>query len=100
MPDINLDLGYAWWNNLPMELILWVNSAVLDISPYTFAWLGVAFAIGFSVVGSAMGIYVCGSSILVRACQTNTLRTAVCACVLLRGVPSRPHESRRVISSA
>nr|XP_009616717.2 uncharacterized protein LOC104109194 [Nicotiana tomentosiformis] len=40
------------------------SRAMLQISPYTFAALGIAIAIGVSVLGAAWGIYITGSSLI------------------------------------
>ncbi|CAL5429114.1 unnamed protein product [Camellia sinensis] len=38
--------------------------AMLQISPYTFSAVGIAIAIGVSVLGAAWGIYITGSSLI------------------------------------
>ncbi|KAJ0777928.1 putative V-ATPase proteolipid subunit C-like domain, F/V-ATP synthase subunit C superfamily [Helianthus annuus] len=38
--------------------------AMLKISPYTFSAIGIAVAIGVSVLGAAWGIYITGSSLI------------------------------------
>jgi V-type H+-transporting ATPase proteolipid subunit len=48
---------------------------LLDISPYTFAVLGISSAFGFSVLGAAWGIFITGSSIMGAAVRTPRVRT-------------------------
>ncbi|GFZ08402.1 ATPase, F0/V0 complex, subunit C protein [Actinidia rufa] len=40
------------------------SRAMLQISPYTFAAIGIAIAIGVSVLGAAWGIFITGSSLI------------------------------------
>ncbi|CAL5359005.1 unnamed protein product [Camellia sinensis] len=40
------------------------SRAMLQISPYTFSALGIAIAIGVSVLGAAWGIFITGSSLI------------------------------------
>lgn len=48
---------------------------LLDISPFTFAVLGISSAFGFSVLGAAWGIFITGSSIMGAAVRTPRVRT-------------------------
>merc|ERR1712063_144971 len=47
----------------------------LDFSPYDYASVGTAFAIGFSVVGAAWGIFITGASLLGGAVKEPRIRT-------------------------
>ncbi|KAL9679116.1 hypothetical protein QQ045_016971 [Rhodiola kirilowii] len=40
------------------------SRALVQISPYTFASIGIAISIGVSVLGAAWGIYITGSSLI------------------------------------
>ncbi|CAA3001159.1 V-type proton ATPase subunit c 1-like, partial [Olea europaea subsp. europaea] len=40
------------------------STALVKISPYTFASIGIAISIGVSVLGAAWGIYITGSSLI------------------------------------
>jgi len=46
-----------------------------QIDPYTFAGLGIAIAIGLSIVGAAWGIYLTGSTLLGAAIKAPRIRS-------------------------
>lgn len=67
-----------------------VGKFLLEISPFTFAVLGIAAAFGLSVIGAAWGIFITGSSIMGAAVRTprvktkNLIRCAKCCLVLIQ----------------
>jgi V-type H+-transporting ATPase 21kDa proteolipid subunit len=48
---------------------------ITDISPYAYASLGVAMAIGLSVAGAAWGIFITGTSLLGAAVRAPRIRS-------------------------
>ena len=51
------------------------NDILLNISPYGWAYLGVAFALAFSVIGAAWGIWVTGSTLIGASVKSPRIST-------------------------
>ena len=68
------------------------SQALYNISPFFWAYTGVAFALGFSVLGAAWGIFLTGSSLLAasikapRITSKNLISVIFCEAVAIYGV--------------
>ena len=72
--------------------ILYYSDLFYNTSPYSWAYVGVAISLGFSIVGTAWGIFITGASLLgasvkaPRIRSKNLISVIFCEAVAIYGV--------------
>ena len=75
----------AW---CPQDYQSW-SCLLWEISPFAWAYLGIAIAIGFSIVGAAWGIQLTGASLLGAAVKSPRIRSKNLVRFLISESPRR-----------
>ena len=55
--------------------ILYYSDLFYNTSPYSWAYVGVAISLGFSIVGAAWGIFITGASLLGASVKAQRIRS-------------------------